>query len=564
MMDSIKNADEYQRSVFRKQLFPLQCKRKDYAKIQREENRSDDMNKRRELQDELIKIRNSRFEMVKYGLPEVMSAFLKELMGDTTVSQKLMIVSNIQYALDDWCSKHLFNKRIQYIESLRQLELLKEEKEINKTETHQVIDNMVNNLRDTETKKCENLVKLLLDMSVGIESIFREVSEIHDTAKTNDGYLIEEIAKGNRELPEVVAALLMKGVSVELMDGDGFTVPTEWLEEVLKSLEKCFQEDFNLTEFPKIFVLTILGETSTGKSTLLNTMFGVQFPVSAGRCTKGAFMQLIPILIDKFPYHGLLVIDTEGLGSPEYKQDITHDNEIATFVLGISDLAIINVNGESPMNIENFLQISITALMRMTLAEFHPSVIFVHQNCDPTAKIKNITGRHNFIKVMDDAVSAQTEIFETKKKFSCFQDIVNISLKDDKNDFIYFPQLFEGAPPMSPPNGKYSKSCSDLTEHIFNKMKENFERVNNPQTLRGFAEKVKLVWKGVLEENFVLSLRNSTEIQVKYDVDNLQSKWKVEMESSMENVLEKLSREVEADFKANQTTPDLLKIKKSN
>ena len=385
MMNNIKNADEEQRSVFRKQLFPLQSKRKDYAKTQREENRSADMNERTKLQDELIVMRKSRFETIKDGLPEVMCAFLKNLLNDTTVPQKLMTVSNIQYALDDWCSKHLLQKRIQYKESLRQLALPKE-KEINRTGMHQIIDNKKNSLKDTETKNCENLAKLLLDMSVGIESIFREISEIYDTAKTNDGYLIEKFAKGNRELPEVVAALLMKGVSVELMDGDGFTVPTEWLEEVLKSLEKCFQKDFNMTESPKIFVLTVLGAQSTGKSTLLNTMFGVQFPVSAGRCTKGAFMQLIPILIDKFPYHGLLVIDTEGLGAPEYRQDITHDNEIATFVLGISDLAIINVNGENPINIENFLQISITALMRMTLVEFHPSVIFVHQNCDPTLK----------------------------------------------------------------------------------------------------------------------------------------------------------------------------------
>ena len=34
------------------------------------------------------------------------------------------------------------------------------------------------------------------------------------------------------------------------------------------------------------------------------------------------------------------------------------------------------------------------------------------------------------------------------------------------------------------------------------------------------------------------------------------------MESSMEDIIEKLSREVEADFKATQTTQDLLKIKK--
>ncbi|CAB1326928.1 unnamed protein product [Coregonus sp. 'balchen'] len=37
------------------------------------------------------------------------------------------------------------------------------------------------------------------------------------------------------------------------------------------------------------------GPKGTGKSTLLNTMFGVQFAVSSGRCTRGAFMLLIKV-----------------------------------------------------------------------------------------------------------------------------------------------------------------------------------------------------------------------------------------------------------------------------
>ena len=169
-------------------------------------------------------------------------------------------------------------------------------------------------------------------MSVGIESIFREIGEVCETTKRNDKSLIKELVECNRKLPKLAAALLMKGVAIELMDGDGLSVPTCWLEEVMKALEKCFKNTLNMKSNPKIFVLTVLGTQSTGKSTLLNTMFGVQFPVSAGRCTKGAFMQLIPIFLDNFPYDGLLIIDTEGLGAPEYRQDNTHDNEIATFV----------------------------------------------------------------------------------------------------------------------------------------------------------------------------------------------------------------------------------------
>ena len=508
-------------------------------------------------------MRQSRFEKIKNGLPEIMSAFLRQLLNARSVNKKLMFVRNVQYSMDDWCCKYLFNVRMQYLESVKQLTSLKEI-EVKYKKTKQIDDTMKNELRNsitTETVRCTSLSRCLLDLSVGIENIFREIGEIYETTKRNDTSLIQELDKCVRELPELAAALLMKGHSIELLDSDGLSVPALWLEDVMKALEKCFKDTFGIKKSPKIFVLTVSGTQSTGKSTLLNTMFGVQFPVSAGRCTKGAFMQLIPIFIENFPCDGLLIIDTEGLGAPEYKQNNTHDNEIATFVLGISDLAIINVRGEVPTNIENFLQVSTCALMRMSMVDFHPSVVFVHQNCDPSSKEKNLTGRHSFMKVMDEVVSTQAKLIQKQDRFGCFQDLVDISLKDEKNDFVYFPQLLEGAPPMSPPSGNYSEACSDLTNYVLNKMQENFERFNNAQTLQEFAEKIKLVWNGVLEENFVLSLINSAEIQVKYDIDNQMSNWKVKMESYMEGVLEKFCKEVEADFKAREPNTNLLKIK---
>ena len=199
--------------------------------------------------------------------------------------------------------------------------------------------------------------------------------------------------------------------------------------------------------------------------------------------------------------------------------------------------------------------------MRMSMVDFHPSVVFVHQNCDPTSEEKNLSGRHIFMKVMDEVVSTQAKLIQKQDRFSCFQDVVDISLSDEKNDFAYFPQLFEGAPPMSPPSGNYSEACSSLTNYILDKMEENFKRFNSTQTLQEFGEKVKLVWNGVLEENFVLSLINSTEIQVKYDIENQMSNWKVKIESYMECILEKFSKEVAANFKAKKPTPNLLRIK---
>ena len=142
-------------------------------------------------------------------------------------------------------------------------------------------------------------------------------------------------------------------------------------------------------------------------------------------------------------------------------------------------MALINVRGEVPTNIENFLQVSTCALMRMSMVDFHPSVVFVHQNCDPSSKEKNLAGRRIFMEVMDEVVSTQAKLIQKQDLFSCFQDVVDVSLNDDKNDFVYFPQLFEGAPPMSPPSGDYSNACANLTNYILDKMQENFIRYNN-------------------------------------------------------------------------------------
>ncbi|CAG2202993.1 unnamed protein product [Mytilus edulis] len=77
-------------------------------------------------------------------------------------------------------------------------------------------------------------------------------------------------------------------------------------------------------------------------------MFGLEFPVRAGRCTRGVFMRLLPVPTGDFPYDYILVVDTEGLRAPELgmlKYD--HDNELATFVIGIGDITLINIKGEN-------------------------------------------------------------------------------------------------------------------------------------------------------------------------------------------------------------------------
>ncbi|KAF3852879.1 hypothetical protein F7725_006234 [Dissostichus mawsoni] len=133
---------------------------------------------------------------------------------------------------------------------------------------------------------------------------------------------------------------MLDGFPLELVDGEASNIPIGWLNDLVSPKNK-------------ILVVTVLGVQSTGKSTLLNTMFGVQFAVSSGRCTRGAFMLLIKINEDvrkDFNCDFMVIIDTEGLKSPELAQldnSHEHDNELATLVVGLSDITIINIAMEN-------------------------------------------------------------------------------------------------------------------------------------------------------------------------------------------------------------------------
>ena len=567
-MNMIHQAGKDDRSKLRAELFPLQSSTKDYAEAQRIANRSRNYQERRNTESKLISIRKVRYTKICNGLPQLMSNFLDELL---TTEQSIMFVQNVQYNLDDWCSKHLFDIRRKYAKSLKEINLLRDKatgnRKKDRSESNITKDinaapegskNPSSKVIEKEIENCNNLNKLLLDLSLGIENIFREIGEMREITIRHESELTTKYKQIYHQLPELAATFLIKGIAMELLDGDGLFVPTEWIKEVMKALQKKFKESMNLDKDPNIYVLTILGTQSSGKSTLLNTMFGAQFPVSAGRCTKGAFMQFIPIDIKDYPYNGLFIVDTEGLGAPEHKQNYIHDNEFATFILGISDMALINMRGELPTNMENFLQISTCALMRMSSVDIYPSVAFVHQNCDPSSKVKNISNREAFIQSMDEAVVTQAALNQMQDRYKCFQDVVDMSME---NDVFYFTQLLEGAQCMSPPSQGYSSCCSSMVSYVLSKMHGNFKKTKITQTFIQFSEKVERVWDGVLQENFVFSFINSAEIQVKYKIDDFLSIWRWNVESFAEDSVEEVSREIQAHFKSKDPQVNFLSSK---
>ncbi|KAI3377717.1 hypothetical protein L3Q82_008444 [Scortum barcoo] len=243
--------------------------------------------------------------------------------------------------------------------------------------------------KQKNTEKITVLDQALLDSSLGLEHYMREMGLIYEFSLQS-----QHTADGITHLPSLAAEMLLDGYSLELLDGDASNIPERWVTDVLMELHK------KVGEKSRLLVLTVLGVQSTGKSTLLNTMFGAQFPVSSGRCTRGAYMLFCKVgeeMQRQLNCDFVVLIDTEGLKSPDMEQLVEsyeHDNQLATFVIGLSDVTIINLSMENSTEMKDVLQNAARAFLRMKQIGKKPVCHFVHQNvAQVSAHTKTITER---------------------------------------------------------------------------------------------------------------------------------------------------------------------------
>uniref|UniRef100_A0A3B4Y2U1 VLIG-type G domain-containing protein n=1 Tax=Seriola lalandi dorsalis TaxID=1841481 RepID=A0A3B4Y2U1_SERLL len=354
----------------------------------------------------------------------------------------------------------------------------------------------------------EQISTKLQSATFGLEHIFREMGQIYEAHES-----LQKQTKRSRtdwsKYPELAAELMISGHPMELMDGDAGYVPLTWISSLLEEVIKRLGDQ-------RVFVLSVLGLQSSGKSTMLNAMFGLQFAVSAGRCTKGAFMQLIKVSEEMkrdFKFDYVLVVDTEGLRALELAGNaaLNHDNELATFVVGLGNMTLINIFGENPADMQDILQIVVQAFMRMKKVKISPSCVFVHQNVtDISAAEKNMEGKRRLQEKLDQMtqLAAKEEVCDAE----CFSDVIAF---DVQKDVKYFAQLWEGSPPMAPPNPGYSESIQELKNFILSKASQSAG-----MTLSQFKSKIHDLWNALLNENFVFSFKNTLEIKLYNRIEN--------------------------------------------
>uniref|UniRef100_A0A8C8J054 Interferon-induced very large GTPase 1-like n=1 Tax=Oncorhynchus tshawytscha TaxID=74940 RepID=A0A8C8J054_ONCTS len=350
-----------------------------------------------------------------------------------------------------------------------------------------------------EKKDIADLDRQMSDCSLGLEHFLRELGQLYEAACS----LPEDSPqrKQMEHLPGLCAQMLLDGFPIELVDGDASNIPLKWISAVLTQLHTLVKYN------SKIRVVTVLGVQSTGKSTLLNTMFGVQFAVSSGRCTRGAFMQLITVnkdLKEELKCDFIMVIDTEGLKSPELAQlddSHEHDNELATLVIGLSDVTIINMAMENSTEMKDILQIVVHAFIRMKEVGKKPVCHFVHQNVsDMSAHDNNMRDRKTLLEQLNEMTQAAARM--EKENITKFTDLMEY---DPHTSSCYIPGLWHGTPPMAPVNAGYSEAVYDLKKSLM----QDFVKCPKNYDLTHFLQWTQSLWEAVKFENFIFSFRNS-------------------------------------------------------
>ncbi|XP_060567643.1 interferon-induced very large GTPase 1-like [Ruditapes philippinarum] len=356
------------------------------------------------------------------------------------------------------------------------------------------------------------------EASFAVQHFFREIGHIYE-AILQLNVNTEKLRLPNvRLMSSIIGRLVADGHQLELIDGESFYMPYLWIKTVLQKVDICIESS-------KVMTLGVLGLQSSGKSTLLNTMFGSQFSSRTGRCTRGIHVQLIPTKseqICKFSnvFSYVLIVDTEGLRSPELSHmQHEHDNELATVITGLGDITMLNIMGENTSEIRDILQVIVHAFLRLKMTneklDIRKSCAFIHQNVTDTSASENmVSGLSKLLQTLDEMTNESARS-EGILDITTFNQVIEF---DINNQVWYLKNLWQGNPPMARVNYEYSETVVDIKCKI---MKKALTMKNKSyKSLNDIIEQAHSLWKGVLSEDFVFSFRNSLEIKAYMEMES--------------------------------------------
>ena len=179
----------------------------------------------------------------------------------------------------------------------------------------------------------------------------------------------------DRRLTEAYFEYIQAGFPFEIIDGDNVFFQYDFLLKVMHNFSQ-----------KKILIISVIGPQNSGKSTLLNYMFGTFFNVRNGRCTTGVYGSFVKSNIPSFDY--IMLLDTEGLLGTE-KGDLEYDRRLVLFCLAVSHLVIVNIAGDLNQAFKEMILLCVDSLKEIGVNKMSSPNIHFILNQRPDTNLAN-------------------------------------------------------------------------------------------------------------------------------------------------------------------------------
>jgi hypothetical protein len=286
--------------------------------------------------------------------------------------------------------------------------------------------------------------------------------------------------------------------NIHIIDQEGIFIDN--LDNIFKSFS-IYGETGNTTNYN---IVSILGPQSSGKSTLINSIFDTSFEImdsSRGRyqCTKG-------IWLSETNKNNLLIFDVEGTDSRERYDNNSFEKKVALFTFALSNIFIVNLwyHDLGRYNATNINLLNIVLELNLQLFEDNNKklILFIVRDC------RQEDNMYVHLKKMinDDMDKIWLNIDKPDKYKN--------SLMHDFFDFKYIAlphKFFESE--------KFIEKVEELS-NIFNMGCCSFADAEHTLPIDSFPLYAKKIWNTILN-NKDLDLPSQKEMVTKYRCDEL-------------------------------------------
>ncbi len=388
--------------------------------------------------------------------------------------------------------------------------------------------------KETSSKALREIDDNIEDYNLTIDKFFDEIFLIIDWNEDEKKLEKEnEILKIKDDFIEKVVELINKGNSIHLLRGRPLKVESKVLESVFDKLSK----------YQNIFVISIIGQQSSAKSSLLNSLFGCDFHTSAGRCTIGIYLNFV-----KYKDKTIVIFDTEGLMSVE-TYDKIFDHQMATMALFSSHLILINTKNESDANLANLLGVSLYAKLINRKCEFKPSIMFVIRDQDKLDE-------EHVQKSVDNIKEKLTQ--ETCKINQSVENVINIDSKNVK----LLPNAFSrGSLSKDMPDREYKERNFSFSKEILLLRRKLIEEIGNLKnidkhhfkSMSDFYQKISNNWSTIesISDN-LLNFKDLEELRVYKEISLKTEKFTDEIKGKFikayDELFEEKKKKITKDF----------------